>query len=75
MPKKTKKGTKDVDLKEYILACERIDGDDVHFCMTLPAGGTLNINPSLFITALSAYAGAELYAEVKRTGIYMEGGF
>ena len=74
VPKKTKKGLKDVDLKEYILACELINGDGVHFTMTLPAGGTLNINPSLFVTALSEYVGAELYAEVIRTGIYMEKG-
>ena len=74
VPKKTKKGTKDVDLKEYLLACEIADGDDVRLSMTLPAGGSLNINPSLFITALFDYAGAELYADVIRTGIYMEKG-
>ena len=74
VPKKTKKGTKDVDLKAYILACEITDGDGVRLRMTLPAGGTLNINPSLFVTALADYAGVELYAAVTRTGIYMEGG-
>lgn len=68
--KKTKKGAKDVDLKEYILACEIVEGDEVRLRMTLPAGGSLNINPSLFVTALSEYAGAELYADVTRTGIY-----
>ena len=74
VPKKTKKGTKDVDLKEYLLACEIIPGDGVRLNMTLPAGGSLNINPSLFVTALSEYAGVELYAAVTRTGIYMEDG-
>ena len=72
--KKTKKGTKDVDLKGYILACEVSDGDGVRFSLTLPAGGSLNINPSLFVTALSEYAGAELYAAVTRTGIYTQEG-
>ena len=74
VPKKTKKGTKDVDLKGYILACETVEGDGVRIRLTLPAGGSLNINPSLLITALSEYAGVELYADVTRTGIYTEEG-
>lgn len=74
VPKKTKKGTKDVDLKAYILACEILDDGGVHLSLTLPAGGSLNINPSLLVGALSEYAGVELYADVTRTGIYMEGG-
>ena len=72
--KKTKKGTKDVDLKGFILACEIEDGEDVRMKLTLPAGGTLNINPSLLIGALSEYAGVELYADVTRTGIYTQEG-
>ena len=70
VPKKTKKGSKDVDLKEYILGCEIVEGEDVRLRLTLPAGGSLNINPSLLIGALSDYAGVELYADVTRTGIY-----
>lgn len=72
--KKTKKGSKDVDLKEYILACELIDGEDVRLKLTLPAGGSLNINPSLLIGALSESIGVELYAAVTRTGIYTREG-
>lgn len=74
VPKKTKKGMMDVDLKEYILACDADTADGVRLRLTLPAGGSLNINPSLFVTALSGYAGVELYADVTRTGIYMEKG-
>lgn len=72
--KKTKKGAKDVDLKGYILDCKVHPGETVRLSLTLPAGGTLNINPSLFVGALSDYAGVELYADVTRTGIYMDGG-
>ena len=71
--KKTKKGTKDVDLKEYILACEPCD-DFARMKLVLPAGSSLNINPSLFISALSGYAGAELYADITRTGIFTADG-
>ena len=102
VPKKTKKGMKDVDLKGYILACDVIPSDqaplskgscrqgrlrdiqidradrrvtdEVRFTLTLPAGGELNINPSLFTGALAGYCGVELYADVTRSGIYMEGG-
>ena len=72
--KKTKKGMKDVDLKPYILSCERHDGEKVAFSLTLPAGTTLNINPNLLIGALADFAGAELYADITRTGIFMQGG-
>ncbi len=72
--KKTKKGMKNVDLKGYILACEVEESDPVQLTLTLPAGGSLNINPTLLINALGEYAGAELYADVTRTGIYMEEG-
>lgn len=72
--KKTKKGAKDVDLKEYILACEIVDGGEVRLHLTLPAGGSLNINPSLLTGAFADYIGVELYADVRRTGIYTEEG-
>ena len=72
--KKTKKGSKDVDLKGYILSCEPDPADPARFSLALPAGGSLNINPSLFITALEAFAGVSLYAEVARTGVYTQGG-
>ena len=72
--KKTKKGMKNVDLKAYILACETEEDDPVRLCLKLPAGGSLNINPALFITALGEYAGAALYADVTRTAIETQEG-
>jgi radical SAM-linked protein len=72
--KKTKKGSKDVDLKGYILSCEIIPDEKTRFSLTLPAGGSLNINPSLLINALADNIGTELYADVTRTGVYAQGG-
>lgn len=72
--KKTKKGMKTIDLKGYILGCELPDSDSVRMILTLPAGASLNINPSLFVTALSDHIGVELYADVTRTGIFTQEG-
>ena len=71
--KKTKKGSKDVDLKGYILSCE-LSEEPARFSLTLPAGGSLNINPSLFITALEIFISVSLYADVTRIGIFTQGG-
>ena len=72
--KKTKKGKKNVDLKEYLLGCEPIDSDGVALRLLLPAGSSLNINPSLYITAFEAYCGRSLYADITRVGIYTKEG-
>ena len=72
--KKTKKGSKEVDLREYILSCEPDESGEARLSLTLPAGGSLNINPALFVTALSEFAGAELYADIARTGIFTQSG-
>lgn len=69
--KRTKKGTKTVDLRKYILSCEVKDDG---MTLTLPAGSVLNINPMLFITAFGEYIGTELYADVVRTGIFTKEG-
>ena len=74
VPKKTKKGMKDVDLKPYVLACEPGEGDKVSFRLTLPAGSTLNINPNLLINAFADSIGVELYAAITRVGIYTKEG-
>ena len=74
VPKKTKKGMKDVDLKPYILACQKLSGERVHFSLTLPAGPTLNINPTLLINAFAQYTGVELHADITRVGIYTKEG-
>lgn len=72
--KKTKKGMKNVDLKPYILAREVHGGEKVSLSLTLPAGATLNINPTLLMNALADHAGAELYADITRVGIYTKEG-
>ena len=72
--KKTKKGMKQVDLKQYILGFCVKDPDKTSFTLTLPAGATLNINPNLLINAFAEFIGAELYADVTRTGVYIKGG-
>ena len=70
--KKTKKGMKQVDLKPYILACER--HDDGGFRLTLPAGSALNINPTLLINAFADFIKVELHADITRVGVYVKGG-
>ena len=72
--KKTKKGSKEVDLKQYILALRMKDGEKPAFSLTLPAGASLNINPNLLINAFAEFAGAELYADITRAGVYVKGG-
>ncbi len=69
--KKTKKGMKNIDLKEYILSC---DVHDNGMTLRLPAGATLNINPSLIIGAFASYCGVELHADITRTGILTKEG-
>ncbi len=73
--KKTKKGMKTVDLRPLILDCtaERCDGG-VRLTMTLPAGPSENINPSLFVTAFSAYCRTELYSVITREKILIKDG-
>ena len=68
--KKTKKGKKQVDLKGYILDCSTDFSETVLLMLRLPAGATLNINPSLLIGAFEEHCGIELYADVTRIGIY-----
>lgn len=72
--KKTKKGMKNIDLKTYILSCETDDSVGVSMTLRLPAGTTLNINPSLLTGAFSAYCGVDLHAEMIRTGIFTKEG-
>lgn len=74
VPKKTKKGMKDVDLKPYILAYAPRESEKVSFDLNLPAGPSLNINPNLLINAFADRIGTELYAAVTRVGIYTKEG-
>ena len=58
--KKSKRGQKEIDLKEH---CPRLDytreGDEVRFEMTLPAGEGLNLNPSLWLGFLQEQCGVD----------------
>ena len=72
--KKTKKGKKMVDLKEYILDCSIDHANGVTMTLRLPAGATLNINPSLLVGAFADYCGVELHAGMTRTGIFTKEG-
>ena len=73
--KKTKKGVKDIDLKpylgEYSLA---VDGGEVVFSLTLPAGSTNNINPTLYINALKEKTGQRYYYVGTRKKVMTENG-
>ena len=60
MLKKSKRGQKEIDLKEH---CPRLDyvreGDEVCFEMQLPAGEGLNLNPSLWLGFLQEHCGVD----------------
>ncbi|MBQ3416855.1 MAG: DUF2344 domain-containing protein [Ruminococcus sp.] len=73
--KKTKKGFKTVNLKEYVRAYSLLlDERSVTLSITLPAGSSTNINPTLFITALEKKTGAEIYYNISRKEIYTKEG-
>lgn len=75
VPKKTKSGIKDIDLKPYITDYT-VDLDDnaVSFNIKLPAGNTVNINPSLIITALEKVTRVEIYADITRSQLFDKDG-
>ena len=56
--KKTKRGTKPIELKQYIprLAC-RQEGERLLVCLRLPASGELNLNPALLAAFLEQQYG------------------
>ena len=69
--KKTKKGVKQIDIKEYFKDAKHYDTDnDVVVRVILPAGSTTNINPTLLVNALSDKCGAEVYYDITRVDVY-----
>ena len=75
--KKTKRGTKPLNLKEHIPEVEYWQRDgETCFTLTLPAGSSgLNLNPSLLLQYLeTAYGLPASVAQVLRVAIYLEGG-
>lgn len=72
--KKTKKGVKTVNLKEQILSFDISIADNVQITLVLPCGSTNNVNPNLLIKAYENATQNEVFAEITRTDIFVEGG-
>lgn len=69
--KRSKKGIKEVDLKEHFCRYTISKQDDtVLIDILLPAGSTNNVNPSLIVKALEDKNGIEVYADITREEIY-----
>ena len=67
--KRTKKKTmKTIDIKPYFSGAVVTEAGENTCVMevTLPSGSAENVNPGLFLTALSAFVGAEIKAEFLR---------
>lgn len=74
--KKTKRGTKPIELKQYIprLAC-RQEGESLLVCLRLPASGELNLNPALLAAFLEQQYGVPAAeAAVLRTALLTQDG-
>lgn len=69
--KKSKKGIKEVDLKEHFCKFTIINnGEGVLIDIILPAGSTTNVNPNLIVKALEKLNEIEVYADITRKDIY-----
>ena len=76
--KKTKRGQKTLDLKQYLshIDCEEA-GDNIAFSVKLPCGSgeALNLNPSLLMDFLQQHGGAPIWqCRVLRTHLYNKSG-
>ncbi|HHV32533.1 MAG: DUF2344 domain-containing protein [Ruminococcaceae bacterium] len=71
VPKHTKSGIIDFDLKPYLNQTSvSVKGDGVEMETLLPAGSNGNVNPMLILDALKKYLNLEPYADIERTGLY-----
>lgn len=70
--KKTKKGEKKIDLKEYLTNLSTEVGQGyVKLLLRLPAGGTLNVNPTLLEGAFIKFLGREIHwVKMERLAIF-----
>lgn len=69
--KKTKKGIKQVDIKQSLVKYSiENEGGCVHLELLLPAGSEVNVNPMLFAAAIEEKCGCELFADVTRAELY-----
>lgn len=71
--KKSKKGMKQVDLKQGIVKYNIVlSGDFVSLDVILPAGNTVNVNPSLIVSVIEEKCGCGLFADITRKELYNE---
>ncbi|GHU83115.1 radical SAM protein [Clostridia bacterium] len=71
--KKSKKGIKEVDLKEHFCKYTiKKELNDVSINIVLPAGSTENLNPSLIIKALEKLNEIEVFQDITRLDIFNE---
>lgn len=69
--KKTKKGIKKIDVKEYFKKAKHYDTEkDIVVRVILPAGSTTNINPVLLINALQEKYDIDVYYDITRVDIF-----
>lgn len=73
--KKSKSGIKQVNLKEYLTdyTISLVD-DYVKIKIMLPAGSTLNVNPTLLVDALEKEYSLEIFPRVTRLNIFNKDG-
>ena len=76
--KKTKKGEKEVNLRDFIMECDvtEVEGCNVKLNAVLSAGGSANIKPDLVLSKLAEYLKIEEYNEmnIHRTEIFFNSG-
>lgn len=76
--KKSKKGDKEVNLKDYIIDCEilELNKNSAKLKAVLSAGGSKNIKPSLLAEKLLSYMGEDLetIVYIHRTEIFYDNG-
>lgn len=73
--KKSKSGIKQVNLKEYLSDYTVSVVDDyVKIKIMLPAGSTLNVNPTLLVDALEKEYNIEIFPRVTRLNIFNKDG-
>lgn len=72
--KKTKKGSKEINLSDF-LSVYTIELKDkyVFLNIILPSGSTLNINPNLFFDKIKSDNNIELFTHVLRTRMFVNG--
>ena len=72
--KKSKRGQKEIDLKEHCPRLEyTVQGGEARFEMRLPAGEGLNLNPSLWLGFLQEHCGVDITgANVLRTRLFVQ---